>query len=413
MEAVGVKIDLPLLERLTRDFATRLASIENEIYQHAGRPFNIGSGPQLRQILFEELKLPVLQKTPGGEASTAVEVLEALANQHPLPRSLIQHRQLAKLKSTYLDALPALVHEDGRIHASFNQGVAATGRLSSSDPNLQNIPVRTEDGRQIRQAFVAGLPGWSLLTADYSQIELRILAHYSADPALVQAFAEDRDIHRAVASQIFHVPEPDVDEAKRRVAKTINFGVIYGLSPFGLASRLGISQSDAAAFIEAYFQEYAGVDAFITRTLESALAAGRVETILGRRRPISGIRSTTGRQRNVAERTAVNTVIQGSAADLIKRAMLAVDRRIREQGLQARMLLQIHDELVFEAPGTEIATLGELVREAMTTALDLDVPLKVDLAAGPNWLDVQPLESEGRRIAKSLTQGSHESQRLA
>ncbi|WP_406700066.1 DNA polymerase I [Singulisphaera sp. Ch08] len=390
METAGIKVDVPLLSRLSKEFGDRLNTIEAEIFTLAGHPFNIGSGPQLRQVLFEELKLPSLQKTPGGEPSTAQEVLEELAAKHPLPRLLIQHRQLAKLKSTYLDSLPALVHpRDGRVHASFNQGVTATGRLSSSDPNLQNIPVRTEDGRQIRQAFVAGTEGWSLLTADYSQIELRILAHYSGDPALRQAFADDHDIHRVVASRIFGVTESAVDASMRRVAKTVNFGVLYGLSPYGLAGRLGISQPDAAAFIEAYFQEYEGVDTFITRTLETALATGRVETILGRRRPINGIKNTTGHNRNVAERTAVNTVIQGSAADLIKRAMLAVDHELRSQGLQARMLLQIHDELIFEAPNEEIARLAPLVRDAMTNALKLDVPLKVDLAAGPNWLDVQ------------------------
>jgi DNA polymerase I len=397
MEAAGIKVDVERLGRLSKEFADRLERIEREIYTQAGHPFNIGSGPQLRQVLFEELKLPALQKTAGGEPSTAQDVLEELAAKHPLPRLLIQHRQLAKLKSTYLDALPTLVHpEDGRVHASFNQGVTATGRLSSSDPNLQNIPVRTEDGRQIRQAFVADFDGWKLLTADYSQIELRILAHYSGDPALRRAFVQNRDIHSVVAARIFGVPESAVDANQRRIAKTVNFGVIYGLSPFGLAARLGITQAEAAEFIDAYFQEYSGVDAFITRTLEGALTSGRVETILGRRRPINGIKNTTGRNRNLAERTAVNTVIQGSAADLIKRAMLAVDRRIREDGLQAQMLLQIHDELVFEAPGAEIAALADLVRDAMTTALDLAVPLKVDLAAGPNWLDIQPLDEPAR-----------------
>jgi DNA polymerase-1 len=392
MEEAGVKVDVALLGKLSMDFGVRLEAIESEIYALAGRTFNIGSGPQLRQILFDELKLPVTARTPGGEPSTAAEVLEELALKHPLPRLLIQHRQLSKLKGTYLDALPLLVHPDGRIHTSFNQVVAATGRLSSSDPNLQNIPTRTEDGRQIRQAFVAGEPGWRLLTADYSQIELRVLAHFSGDPALVKAFREDRDIHTAVAAKVFHVDEAEVDDARRRVAKTVNFGVIYGLSAYGLSSRLGITQTEAAAFIDAYFAEYAGVDSFITKTLESALSAGRVETILGRRRPISGIKNTTGRVRNLAERTAVNTVIQGSAADLIKRAMLAVDRRIREEGLKARMLLQIHDELVFECPAEEVDRLASVVREAMTSALTLDVPLKVDLAAGPNWLDVDPLD---------------------
>jgi DNA polymerase I len=392
MEQIGVKVDPTLLGRLSTEFAARLEALEADLFALAGHPFNIGSPQQLRQVLFDELKLPVGSKTPGGEPSTAVDVLEDLAAVHPLPQKLMQHRQLAKLKGTYLDALPALINpDDGRVHASFNQVVTATGRLSSSDPNLQNIPVRTEDGRQIRQAFVPGEPGWMLLTADYSQIELRVLAHYSKDPAMTRAFAADHDIHTAVAARIFKVEEDRVTPAQRRVAKTVNFGVIYGLSPFGLASRLRISQNEATAFIDAYFQQYAGVDTFITRTLEGALATGRVETILGRRRSINGIKNTTGRQRNLAERTAVNTVIQGSAADLIKRAMIAVDRRLRDEGLAARMLLQIHDELVFECPGAEVAPLAKLVREAMTSALALDVPVKVDLAAGPNWLDVQPV----------------------
>ena len=394
MESAGVKVDVAQLRRLSEEFARRLEAIEQEVYTLAGGPFNINSAPQLRQILFDKLGLPRLQKTPGGESSTSQEVLEALAASHRLPELLLRHRQLAKLKSTYLDALPELVHpEDGRIHASFNQGVAATGRLSSSDPNLQNIPVRTEEGKQIRQAFVAEGEGWQLLTADYSQIELRILAHFSEDPALCRAFALDHDIHAAVASRIFQVPEEQVDAAMRRVGKTVNFGVIYGLSPYGLAARLGISQEEAAAFIDAYFKEYEGVDRFITRTLEAAQACGRVETILGRRRPISGIKTTTGRNRNLAERTAINTVIQGSAADLIKRAMIRIDQAIRERGLNSRMILQIHDELVFEVRVEEIAVLAKLAHDEMTTALELKVPLKVDLAAGPNWLDVTPLSA--------------------
>lgn len=393
MEQRGVKVDVLRLQTLSKEFAEKIAVIEASIYEHAGHPFNIGSLPQLRQVLFEELKLPATKRTPGGEPSTDVEVLEELATRHPLPRLLIQQRHFSKLKSTYLDALASLADADGRIHASFNQVVTATGRLSSSDPNLQNIPIRSEDGGQIRQAFVAGFPGWSLLTADYSQIELRILAHYTQDPALVQAFADDRDIHAVVAGRIFKVPESEVTANQRRVAKTVNFGVIYGLSAFGLAARLGISQSEAASFIDAYFREYAGVDAFITRTLVAAQAQGRVETILGRRRPISGIRNTTGRSRNLAERTAVNTVIQGSAADLIKRAMLAVDAQLRTQGLEARLLLQIHDELVFECPDAEVPRLAEVVRQAMITALSFgDVPLRVDVSAGRNWLDVESID---------------------
>jgi len=392
MEAHGIKVDNEKLNQLSRDFGQELQRIETEVYQLAGREFNLGSAPQLRLVLFDELKLPSLQKTPGGERSTAQEVLEELAPRHPLPALLVRHRQLSKLKSTYLDSLPNLANpDDGRVHASFNQGVTATGRLSSSDPNLQNIPVRTEEGRQIRQAFVAGEPGWLLLTADYSQIELRILAHYSKDPALCRAFADDHDIHSVVASRIFGVPEAQVDSSQRRVAKTVNFGVIYGLSAFGLAGRLGITQGEAAKFIEAYFTEYAGVDAFITRTLETARDAGKVETLLGRRRPILGIKNTTGRIRNLAERTAVNTVIQGSAADLIKRAMIQIDEALTLRRLKARMLLQIHDELVFECPSDELAELAEIVRHEMITALKLDVPLKVDLSAGLNWLDVEDL----------------------
>ena len=392
MEAAGIMVDVPRLKRLSEEYAVRLAAIEEEIHRLAGGPFNINSVPQLRKVLFEDLKLPRLRKTPGGESSTDTEVLEELAAKHPLPALLVQHRRLAKLKGTYLDALPELVHpEDGRIHASFNQGVAATGRLSSSDPNLQNVPVRTEEGRQIRAAFVADGPDRVLLTADYSQIELRVLAHYSGDPALRRAFEADADVHRVVAARIFGVAEDQVDSDMRRVAKTVNFGVIYGLSPFGLAARLGIGQAEAAAFIEAYFQEYQGVDRFITTTLESARDAGGVATILGRRRPIVGTKNTTGHVRNLAERLAVNTVIQGSAADLIKRAMILVDRRLRAEGLASRMILQIHDELVFEGPRSEIVPLARLAREEMTGALPLSVPLKVDLAAGPNWLDVEPL----------------------
>jgi DNA polymerase-1 len=391
MEDVGVKVDIARLAELSVEFAGRIAEIEEKIYALAGHPFNIGSTLQLRQVLFDELKLSSTKKTPGGEASTAVDVLEELAPLHPLPRLLIDHRQLSKLKSTYLDALPTLVHPvDGRVHASFNQVVTATGRLSSSDPNLQNIPVRTEDGRQIRQAFVPGHPGWSILTADYSQIELRVLAHYSNDPALVHAFANDHDIHAAVAGRIFGVPESEVTGAQRRVAKTVNFGVIYGIQAFGLAARLGISQKDAGAFIDAYFREYTGVAAFIRRTLENAQATGRVETILGRRRPIQGIKNTSERMKTQAERFAVNTVIQGSAADLIKKAMLLVDAELRTQGLRARLMLQIHDELLFEAPDEEIPALKELVERSMLTALTLDVPLKVDVSVGPNWLDVRP-----------------------
>ena len=391
METLGVKVDVPRLRTLSGEFAVKIKTIEEAIYEQAGHPFQIGSLPQLRAVLFDELKLPSYKKTPGGEPSTDSEVLENLASKHPLPKLLIEHRHFSKLKSTYLDALADIADDDGRVHASFNQVVAATGRLSSSDPNLQNIPIQSEDGGQIRQAFVAGFPGWSLVTADYSQIELRILAHYTQDPALVRAFQDDIDIHTAVAARIFKVPEAEVTGNQRRVAKTVNFGVIYGIKPFGLAARLGISQLEAAAFIDAYFTEYSGVDWFMTQTLETAQTKGYVATILGRRRAINGIKQTSGRNMNLAERTAVNAVIQGSAADLIKKAMIEVDRRLQAEKLQARMLLQIHDELVFEAPDAEIPTLARLVREAMIGAIPFNVPLKVDVAAGLNWLDAASL----------------------
>lgn len=395
MEEAGIAIDGDRLRAISAEFSGRLAILEGKIHELAGREFNINSTPQLRDILYKELKLPIRGRTPKGEPSTEQEVLEELALKHELPRLLIEHRQIEKLKNTYLDPLPGLADAEGRLHAKFHQAVAATGRLSSSEPNLQNIPVRTEEGRQIRQAFRAGASDRSLLSADYSQIELRVLAHYSKDPALIRAFAEDKDIHAEVASRIFGVMAPLVTDEQRRMAKTVNFGVIYGLSPFGLSGRLGITQAEAEAFIRAYFDEYAGVESFITRTLEQAKADGYVATIRGRRRAISGIKNTTGLNRNLAERTAVNTVIQGSAADLIKSAMIRVDERLRASGLSARLLLQIHDELVFEAPDSELKPLAALVREAMTGALALDVPIGVNIEVGKNWLDTQPLDPEG------------------
>lgn len=388
MEKAGVVVDVPRLKQLSDEFAKRLAEIEKEIYLHAGGEFNIASAQQLREILYDRLKLPILGKTPGGEPSTAAEILEELAPMHPLPRMLMEHRQLSKLKNTYLDALPTVIGSDSRVHASFNQTVAATGRLSSSEPNLQNIPVRSEQGRQIRQAFIAPGPDWVLLTADYSQIELRMLAHFCQDENLLEAFRTGRDIHNVVAAQIFGVDESNVTDEQRRQAKTVNFGVIYGLSAYGLASRLNITQSEASIFIEAYFANYPGIDTWMTTVLEEAKSTGRVKTILGRRRPIQGIKSTTGRQRNLAERTAINTVIQGSAADLIKMAMIRIDQELRALKLQSRLILQIHDELVFEVPKSELAQVRELVRRLMNSALDLNVPVEVDMAAGPNWLDV-------------------------
>jgi DNA polymerase-1 len=388
--------------------AGQLSAIEKEIYELAGHPFNIGSLPQLRKVLFEELKLPVQGRTGVTVApSTDQETLEKLAALDlpgaKLPRKILEHRQIAKLKGTYVDALPGMVNPiTGRIHASFNQTVASTGRLSSSDPNLQNVPVRREMGQQIRQAFVPE-PGWTLLTADYSQIELRLLAHFCGDDELCRAFAEDRDVHAAVASQIFHVPEDQVSAAQRRMAKTVNFGVVYGISPPGLAQRLGIKRDEAAAFISAYFKRYPRVGEYQARLLEQCRKNGYVSTLLGRRRKFdpTAIRpSSNFRDRNQAEREAINMEVQGSAADLMKLAMLDTYRRLKREGYKARLLLQIHDELVFESPPDELAGLAGLVRHEMTgpvgKRLGLRVPLKVDLASGPNWLDVTPMPEGGK-----------------
>ena len=399
LEFNGIALDVPLLRRLSVEMAGQLQQIEEEIYALAGHPFNIASLAQLRTVLFDELKLPAQRKTGITKAaSTDQETLEKLAALDlpgaKLPRKILEHRQVSKLKSTYVDALPDLVEPTtGRVHTSFNQTVAATGRLSSSDPNLQNIPVRREQGQQIRQAFIPHA-GWTLLTADYSQIELRLLAHFCGDEALRQAFTDDRDVHSLVAARIYGIPEEQVTSDMRRAAKTVNFGVIYGMSAHGLAQRLSISREAASAFIDSYFARYPRVLEYQSRLLADANKNGFVGTILGRRRPFDrdSIRpGSTYQQRNQPEREAINTEIQGSAADLIKLAMLNVYRRMKRENWRAKMLLQIHDELVFEAPPEELNGLAVLVRDEMTRALTLDVPLKVDLAAGPNWLDVTEL----------------------
>jgi DNA polymerase-1 len=394
MEAAGIRVDSGELKRQSEKLSERLTSLVKEIHDEAGGEFNIDSPIQLRKILFEQLKLPVLKRTKTG-ASTDQDVLERLAPLHTLPARIIEHRQLSKLKGTYLDALPAMVNaETGRIHCSFNQVVAATGRLSSSDPNLQNIPIRTEEGRRVRRAFLPS-EGHKLLCADYSQIELRMLAHFSQDPALQAAFREGTDIHTAVASEIFGIAESAVGSDMRRIAKAVNFGVIYGQSPFGLAATLGIPQPEAARFIESYFARYAGVDRYLTSILAESARTGYARTILGRRRPIEGIRTNAiynsgpYRQRNLAERTAINSVIQGSAADLIKQAMLNLSARFVREKSPAKMLLQIHDELVFDVPTGEVEKVAKVVREEMEHALKVDVPLVVDLSSGDNWLDLE------------------------
>jgi DNA polymerase-1 len=394
MQAAGIRVDSDELARQSADVTRRLSAIVDDIYREAGGEFNIDSPLQLRKVLFEQLTLPVLKRTKTGP-STDQDVLERLALQHSLPAKIIEHRQLSKLKGTYLDALPKMVNPNtGRIHCSFNQVVAATGRLSASDPNLQNIPVRTEEGRRVRRAFLASADGWKLLCADYSQIELRMLAHFSRDKALQEAFRLGADIHSAVAQEVFGVAEADVTSDMRRIAKAVNFGVIYGQSPFGLAAALGIDPDEAGAFIDSYFKRYAGVTRYLQQILRECHRTGYARTILGRRRPISGIRpaAITRTQRNLAERTAINAVIQGSAADLIKRAMLRLSDRLRAASSPAKLLLQIHDELVFDVPEEHVRELAQIVRHEMEHAIDLEVPLVVDLSAGDNWLDVETIE---------------------
>jgi DNA polymerase-1 len=439
MEQTGIRIDATELKRQSEQLSVRLKELMAEIHSIAGHEFNVDSPRQLQVVLFEELKLPVKRKTRTG-ASTDQDVLEELAKLHELPARIIEHRHLSKLKGTYLDALPTLVHpRTGRVHTSFNQVVAATGRLSSSDPNLQNIPIRTHEGQQIRRAFVASAlqtetamtaapcrppapaqrrlfdeepvdarylklgasvagsadaaGDWQLVCADYSQIELRVLAHFSQDRELILAFEQGIDIHTAVASQVFGIDRGDVTSEQRRIAKAVNFGVIYGQSAFGLAAALDIDKKEAAAFIDGYFAKYSGVSQFIEETLTEVQQRGFATTILGRRRSIDGIRALRNRNLNMPERTAVNTVIQGSAADLIKRAMLRVHTRMKREQHPGRMLLQIHDELVFESPIGDVASLVRLVRHEMESAIQLTVPLVVDVAVGRNWLETEPFES--------------------
>jgi DNA polymerase-1 len=387
MEYNGIRVDPDELRRQSAELARRLEQLVGDIHRLAGHEFNIDSPLQLRKVLFEELRLPVKKRTKTGP-STDQDVLEELALSHPLPAKIIEHRHLSKLKGTYLDALPALINpRTGRIHCSFNQVVAATGRLSSSDPNLQNIPIRTEEGRRIRKAFVPAGPGWKLVSADYSQIELRMLAHFSQDPVLLEAFAQGLDIHAAVAADVYGVDRSLVTPEMRRVAKAVNFGVIYGQSPFGLAAQLGISQDDAARFIDEYFARYAGVAKFLEDVLAECERTGYARTILGRRRRIEGIRPERNKNRTMPERTAINSVIQGSAADLIKQAMVRIHERLRQSRHPGRMLLQIHDELVFECPEEDVGTLVGIVREEMSSALQLSVPLVVDVTVGDNWLE--------------------------
>jgi DNA polymerase-1 len=389
MEDAGVKLDCDVLATMSRKLEGECDVKQREIWEKAGTEFNINSPKQLGDVLFNKLNLPKPVKYGKGKTiSTAVDVLEGLAAEHEVPRLVLDFRQLSKLKSTYVDALPQLCRPGtGRLHTSFNQAATATGRLSSTNPNLQNIPIRTEVGREIRAAFVAET-GCALLTADYSQIELRLLAHFSQDQLLVEAYRTGEDIHALTASQVFGVPPMMIDAEHRRRAKAVNFGIVYGLSPFGLSQQLGIDTKEAKKFIDAYFEKYAGVRTFIDQTLEEARREQKVRTLFGRVRPLPDINSKNWNLRGFAERTAVNTPLQGTAADLIKIAMINIDREIVQRKLKSRMLLQVHDELVFEVPRDELDVMRELVQDRMEHAHELSVPLAVEVGVGPNWRDL-------------------------
>jgi DNA polymerase-1 len=389
MEKAGVRIDSGALDALSRRFSVELERVGERIFSLAGQRFNINSPKQLGVVLFTNLGLPAPAIRGKGKAvSTAQDVLEQLSEQHEVPKLVLEYRHLSKLKSNYIDALPLLADAESRVHTTFQAAATATGRLSSVNPNLQNIPIRSELGREIRAAFIAA-PGTQLLSADYSQIELRLLAHFSHDPLLMRAYAEDIDIHTLTASEVFGVPIDTMDKETRGRAKAVNFGIVYGISAFGLAAQLGIPQAEARAYIERYFARYVGVKLFIEKTLEQTRNDGFVRTMFGRLRPIPDIESRNPNQRGFAERTAVNTPLQGTAADLIKLAMIALDRKLAERRLRTRMVLQVHDELLFEVPFDETEEVGQLVRTEMEGVATLGVPLVADLAFGPNWRDLK------------------------
>ncbi len=385
MERQGVLLDTELLARQSQELGARMLEVEAQAHAVARQPFNINSPKQIQEILFEREKLPVIKKTPGGAPSTDEEVLEQLALDYPLPKLILEYRQFAKLKSTYTDKLPRMVNpRTGRVHTNFGQATAVTGRLASNDPNLQNIPIRTEEGRRIRAAFIAPA-GHVIVSADYSQIELRIMAHLSADERLLEAFARGEDVHRATAAEVFGVAPQEITSEQRRYAKVINFGLIYGMSAFGLARQLGLERGAAQAYIDRYFARYPGVARYMETTRQQARDKGYVETVFGRRLWLSEIRSGNAARRQGAERAAINAPMQGTAADLIKLAMIAVSGWLAEHGLGSRLVLQVHDELVLEVPLAELARVrGELPR-LMGQVAQLAVPLLVEVGAGANW----------------------------
>ncbi len=389
MEQAGVRINTAVLAGLSIRFAVELERVGERIFELASQRFNINSPKQLGVVLFTHLGLPApVVRGKGKAISTAQDVLEQLAEKHDVPRLVLEYRHLSKLKSNYIDALPLLADSESRVHTTFQAAATATGRLSSVNPNLQNIPIRTELGREIRAAFTAA-PGTQLLSADYSQIELRLLAHFSGDPLLVRAYQNNEDIHTLTASEVFGVAPETMDKETRNRAKAVNFGIVYGISPFGLAAQLGIPQQQAREYIDRYFARYRGVQAFIEKTLEATRRAGSVRTLFGRIRPIPDIESRNPNQRGFAERTAINTPLQGTAADLIKLAMISIDRKLTGRALKTRMVLQVHDELLFEVPTDETAEIETLVRTEMEGAVKLDVPLVADLAFGSNWRDMK------------------------
>ena len=389
VERAGIRVDPKALDAMSQTMEKEVRRLEKEIWQLAGIEFNVNSPTQLAEILFDKLKLqPPVRRGRGRVRSTAADILEEIAEQHPLPGKIIEYREIAKLKSTYVDALPKLIHRDtGRLHTSFSQTNTATGRLSSWDPNLQNIPIRTELGRQIRAAFVAE-PGKVLVGADYSQIELRVMAHFSNDPVLLEAFRNGEDIHARTAQEVFGVGPMAQTGEHRRASKAINYGIIYGLSPFGLAQQLGIAQKEAAQFINAYFARYRGVKEYLDRVLAETRNTGVAKTLFGRIRPIPEINSPQVQLRNFAERTALNSPLQGTAADLIKMVMIVIDRRLAEEKFEAKMILQVHDELLFEAPASESKALAKLVGQEMENVYELAVPLVAEVCVGPNWRDM-------------------------
>jgi DNA polymerase-1 len=390
MEQTGVLIDTTVLSHLSTRLDAEIEQLAGRIYELAGKTFNVNSPQQLGKVLFEDMNLPSPVKYGKGKViSTAADVLESLAPQFPIAQLVLDYRQLAKLKGTYVDALPLLIRSStGRLHTTFNQAGAATGRLSSSNPNLQNIPIRTEVGREIRAAFIPD-PGWDLITADYSQIELRLLAHMSRDPVLVDAFTKGEDIHTRTAAEVFHVDPLMVSADMRRGAKAVNFGIVYGQTPFGLAQQLGIDRKEAELYIRRYFDRYSGVREFIDRTIAEVRQTGAAKTLAGRRRPIPDMHSRNPSARGFAERTAVNTPLQGTAADLIKLAMINIHKKLESLKMRSRMLLQVHDELVLESPPDETAAVKAMVKTEMESVHELCVPLLVEVSSGLNWRDAK------------------------